>query len=140
MRSGYDPYREMLHNFNGALGRGEIMSGIINTEAVAQRLGRWHPGDLAFIDALVLCLACNEGVTPGHWAAGKERGEAVLEYATTSDAACGPMALAPRVGQKRAICGVAPARRVHRPSSRRLLLASGPFLANQPLITREAEH
>jgi hypothetical protein len=28
------------------------MSTIVNTELVAQRVGRWYPGDLAFIDTL----------------------------------------------------------------------------------------
>ncbi|MCX5663049.1 MAG: hypothetical protein NTW19_25480 [Planctomycetota bacterium] len=28
------------------------MTPILNTERVAARLGRWHPGDLAFIDAM----------------------------------------------------------------------------------------
>jgi len=37
------------------------MSTIANTEQVGQRLGRWYPGDLAFIDALEYRCANSEG-------------------------------------------------------------------------------
>lgn len=38
------------------------MSTIMNTELVAQRLGRWYPGDLAFIEALE--YRCTKGDEP----------------------------------------------------------------------------
>ena len=53
---------------------------------------------------------------------------------TTSNKARGPLAPARRVGLKPAICGLASAQGVYEPGSRRRLLASGRFKANQPVI------
>ena len=59
---------------------------------------------------------------------------------TTSDNACGLSAPANRVGLKPAICGVASAQGVYEPGSRRRLLASGRFEANNPVIMAGTGH
>ena len=59
---------------------------------------------------------------------------------TTSAKTHGLLAPARRVGLKPAICGVASAQGVYEPGSRRRLLASGRFKANQPVIMAGTGH